>query len=146
MDALTHYLETEYKAKKVAIDGTREAGLAALFMAALNGNIDSLVLRDAPVSYLFDTRENIDYFSMAIHIPGILKWGDISLAAGLSGTNITFVKPVTMSGRELGINRLNQFQSEFEQVRNKMYDRGNNSIFPVSIAKLSCTLLNNLKS
>ncbi len=134
LDALTHYLETEYKAKKVAIDGTREAGLAALFMAALNGNIDSLVLRDAPVSYLFDTRENIDYFSMAIHIPGILKWGDISLAAGLSGTNITFVKPVTMSGRELGINRLNQFQSEFEQVRNKC-TTGGTTVFSQSASQ-----------
>jgi hypothetical protein len=119
LDVLTHYLETEYKVKKVAIDGTREAGLAALFLAALNGNIDSLAIRDAPASYLFDTRENIDYFSMAIHLPGILKWGDISLAAGLSGTKITFVNPVTISGGELGSNELNRFQAEFDQVRNK---------------------------
>jgi hypothetical protein len=119
LDLLTQYLESEYKARIITIDGSREAGLAALFMAALNENIDSLALRDAPVSYLFDSRENIDYYSMAIHIPGFLKWGDVSLAAALSGINITFLNPLTLSGRELEINTLNRSQSEFEQVRKK---------------------------
>jgi hypothetical protein len=119
LEVLTQYLESECKAQKVSVDGTKEAGLAALFMAALKGNIDSLILRDIPISYLFDTRENIDYFSMAIHIPGILKWGDVSLAAALSGINISLINPVTMSGREPDEIELNQFKSESEQFRKK---------------------------
>ena len=98
LNVVTQFLNSNYKAVKVSIDGSKEAGLAGLFLGALEGNVDHLTLREAPVSYLFDTREGIDFFSMAIHLPGFLKWGDVSLAAALSGKNIVFINPVSMSG------------------------------------------------
>ena len=117
LDAVTQFLLSEQKARKISVDGTREAGLAGLFLAALGGKIDAMILRDAPVSYLFDDRENVDFFSMGIHLPGILKWGDVSLAAALSGKDLTFFHPVTMSGQPVSGEKLENSKLEFERIR-----------------------------
>ena len=116
LDLVTEYLNVNCHAAKVSFDGTGESGLAGLFYAAEGGKFESVTLRNSPVSYLFDNRENVDYFSMGIHLPGILKWGDVSLAAALSGKNITFISPVTMSGNPLGPERLKEYQAEFDKI------------------------------
>jgi hypothetical protein len=111
------FLNSEYKTSKVTIDGNKEAGLAGLFLGALEGKAGNLILRKAPVSYLFDTREGIDFFSMGIHLPGFLKWGDISLAAALSSENILFIDPVSMSGNAISKEKLPEVKAEFEKIR-----------------------------
>ena len=125
---LTQFLNSKYKAVKVSIDGSKEAGLAGLFLSALEGNVDHLTLREAPVSYLFDTREGIDFFSAAIQVPGILVWGDVSLAAALSGKNIVFIEPVSISGEKITGDRLNEYQREFEKIKIN-YRRPGNTVF-----------------
>jgi hypothetical protein len=66
---------------------------------------------------LFDTRKGIDFFSNAIHLPGFLVWGDVSLAAALTGTNVVFIDPVSMSGNPIGKEKLSAFKAEFEKIR-----------------------------
>jgi len=110
---------------KVSIDGSKEAGLAGLFLSALGGKVEHLTLRESPVSYLFDTREGIDFFSAAIDLPGFLKWGDVSLAASLSGKNIVFIDPVTISGQKIAGNRLKEYQREFAKLRSDYLQPGN---------------------
>jgi hypothetical protein len=122
IDLVTQFLKTTYKAPKISIDGTREAGLAALFYASLGGKVESVTLREAPVSYLIDSRESVDFFSMGIHLPGFLNWGDVSLAAALSSIDIKFIDPVTMSGRSLDTVLAKQYGDEFNKVR-KAYGR-----------------------
>jgi hypothetical protein len=119
IEVVSGYLRSEKGAKKITLDGTKEAGLAGLFFCSLGGGPEEIVLRQAPVSYLFDTRDSVDYFSMGIHLPGFLKWGDISLAAALTGKNIKFIDPVTMSGRPVRKERLEAFRAEFETVRKR---------------------------
>ena len=99
------------------IDGSREAGLAALFLDAIGRNVDTVILRDAPISYLFDSRDSVDFYQMSIHVPGFLKWGDVSLAAALTGKSITFINPLTMSGKKISENKLKEYQTEFEKIR-----------------------------
>jgi len=111
------YLRTAYNATSVSIDGDKEVGLAGLFLASFEGNIDGVTLRNAPISYLFDNRESIDYFSMAVHLPGFLKWGDVSLAAALSGVDVQFIDPVTMSGSAMSESKLREFHREYDQLR-----------------------------
>ncbi len=111
------FLNSNYKAQKIGIDGSKEAGIAGLFLSTLEGNVDNIILRDAPLSYLFDIREGIDFFSMGIQLPGFLNWGDISLAAALSEINITFINPVTISGQKISGTKLKEFQSEFDGIR-----------------------------
>jgi hypothetical protein len=55
---------------------------------------------------------------MAIHLPGFLNWGDISLVAALSGKNIQFISPVTMSGNPISECKLPAVKVEFERIRN----------------------------
>lgn len=117
LNVVIQFLNSEYKASKVTIDGNKEAGLAGLFLGALEGKAGNLILRKAPVSYLFDTRKGIDYFSMGIHLPGFLKWGDISLAAALSSENILFIDPVSMSGNAISKEKLAEVKAEFEKIR-----------------------------
>ncbi|CAN5867517.1 hypothetical protein BH24BAC1_BH24BAC1_29500 [soil metagenome] len=114
---VTDWLKTDDQARQVSIDGSKEAGLAALFLSAAEGKVDGLVLREVPVSYLLDQRESVDFFSMAVHLPGFLPWGDVSLAAALSGKDITIINPVTMSGQKITGNPLKEYQTEFEKVR-----------------------------
>jgi len=118
LDLIVEFLKEEYQPASISIDGSREAGLAALFYAATEGNsVSEVILREAPPSYLFDSRKGIDFFSMAIHLPGFLCWGDISLAAAMSGKDITFISPVTMSGNTISKAKLNEYRSEFDNMR-----------------------------
>jgi Acetyl xylan esterase (AXE1) len=117
LNIMTDLLKSHYHARKIEIDGTREAGLAGLFLAGCKGKVNALVLRDAPVSYLFDRRDSVDFFTMGIHLPGFLNWGDVSLAAALSGVDVSFIHPRTMSGRIMQKEELEKYQQEFEQVR-----------------------------
>jgi hypothetical protein len=128
LNIVTQFLSTTYKAQKVSIDGSKEAGLAGLFLGVIEGNVDNIILRDAPISYLFDNRENVNFFSMGIYLPGFLNWGDVSLAAALSGKNLTFINPVTMSGQKISGTRLKEFQTEFEKLRVN-YKQPGNTVF-----------------
>jgi hypothetical protein len=125
LNLITGFMQSVLTTGQIQVDGTGETGLAALFSSALGHNdFSHITLRDAPASYLFDDREHINFFSMAIHLPGILKWGDVSLAAGLSGTDVTFINPVTMSGHGLEEDVWQACHSEFEELRNKLQRPG----------------------
>jgi len=111
------FIRSKYKLTGVSINGSKEAGLAGLYLAALEGNIENVTLENAPISYLFDNRESVEFFSTAIHLPGFLNWGDVSLAAALSGKNITFINPVTMSGQKITEDKLKALKKEFDRMR-----------------------------
>ncbi len=126
LDAVAGFLKSKNPAADIKVDGSKEAGLAALFLAAVaeDQTIGSVTVRETPVSYLFDSRENIDFFTMAIHLPGILEWGDVSMAAGLSDMDITFINPVSMSGRPVGGRALRAYKEEFQELRSGFNNSG----------------------
>ena len=129
LDMTIKFLNSKYEATKVSIDANREAGMAALYLSVFRGNkLDSITLREAPVSYLFDTREGIDFFSMAIHLPGFLAWGDVSLATALSVVKISFISPVTMSGNAIQGDKLHVVEAEFEKMMT-LYHKQTKTIF-----------------
>ncbi|WP_339901594.1 acetylxylan esterase [uncultured Cyclobacterium sp.] len=122
---VSEFIKAEYAAENLIFDGEKEAGLAGLFLAALEEDVyDSLTLRSAPISYLFDNREGVDYFSLAIHLPKFLQWGDVSLAAGLTGLPITFAQPVSMSGESILSNKEKAWQTEFAAARSLLKTNG----------------------
>lgn len=112
LELVTDWLKNELHAKEITIDADREVAVASVLSSFLGNNADSLILRDMPLSYLFDPSGDINYFSMAIHIPGFLCWGDISFAVAKCNKNSTFISPVTMSGRELGRTEVDEFKKE----------------------------------
>jgi Acetyl xylan esterase (AXE1) len=124
LNTVIQFVNSRYKASRVTIDGSKETGLAGLFLSALEHNVDNIIMREAPVTYLFDTRKGIEFFSMGVHIPGILKWGDISLAAALSGKNLQFINPVSMSGNPITGEKLSAAETEFEKIRTLCHQSG----------------------
>jgi hypothetical protein len=125
LELASQYIKQAYNPTSLNFEGNKEAGLAALFLSALEEDVlQKLTLRNVPVSYLFDNREQIDYFSMGIHLPGILNWGDVSLAAGLSARDVTFIDPVSMSGVPVATDQLNTLKAEFDQVKKKVKQSG----------------------
>jgi hypothetical protein len=133
LDLVTQFLYSNYKAQKVSIDGSKEAGLTGLFLSALDGKAETIILRDCPVSYLFDSRETLNYFSMAIFLPRFLNWGDVSLAAAISGKDIKFINPVTMSGKILDPSGLKEYQTEFDNIRKVSGKKGKTSFINNSL-------------
>lgn len=128
LQVITNYLKQANGDVRIVLNGSREAGVASLFFAALGGNVAQVTLDQSPLSYRFDERQGIDFFSMAIHVPGVLVWGDISLAAALSGKDIVFNNPVSMSGRSLTGAALQAEQDAFAQLRKRCKQPGQ-SIF-----------------
>ncbi|MEO8961979.1 MAG: acetylxylan esterase [Ginsengibacter sp.] len=108
------YIKTNKKPSSIIIDAEKEIAIAALMQSALNNNVDTCILRTCPVSYTLDKREGIDFFNMAIHIPGILKWGDVSLMAGLNKrAEVIFENPVSITGEKIIGEQLSTFKDRF---------------------------------
>ena len=128
LDVVTQFLSSHFNAEKISIEGNKESGLAGLFLSVLDEKIQDVVLRNSPVSYLFDEAESINYFSMGIHLPGFLVWGDVSLATALSAKDVTFINPVTMSGRELSESKLTEYKKEFDDIK-KMCKQSGKVVF-----------------
>src|SRR5699024_10335186 len=111
------YLKDFRNADYIMMHGTGEVGLAGLFYSDLYDGIEHIELKDIPISFLFDQRETINYFNMGIHLPGILNWGDISLAAALSMSDIKVVDPVSISGRKINAPKLSEIEKEFVYLK-----------------------------
>ena len=83
----------------------REAGLASLFCSVLYRETAPVITRQSPVSFLFRNQgpfeSQKDSLSMALHIPGILKWGDVPLAVAMADTDVRFIAPVFSDGTSL---------------------------------------------
>ena len=110
--AVTNWIHDQDKNVKVSFYGFKEAGLAGVFYAAMKGKLKQVHTYQTPASYVFDTRRQVEYFGIGVHIPGILVWGDLSQAAGLSDADLFFHDPVTMSGRSLESGEKAELQKE----------------------------------
>jgi len=85
---------------QVNIQAYKETAVAALLFSVWY-KVDELILNDCPYSCRFDDREGIDFYNMAIYLPGILTWGDITFMAALSESKINFKHARSMSGNML---------------------------------------------
>jgi hypothetical protein len=124
LEILTGYLKKEKSAKKIAVNSFAEAGVAALLLSSLSKEISALTLYDAPLSYQLADKENINFYSMAVHIPGVLVWGDVSLMAALTEADIKFINPLTISGSKIDKENLDVYRKEFHQLKQNTGRRG----------------------
>ena len=99
--------------KKISLYGFREAAVSALWASIFETGIHCVTLRDAPVSFLF--KKQTPFYSMAFFIPGILKWGDIPLAAALTSAELEWIEPRFQDGSNADVP-----QSEIDFCRKRM--------------------------
>lgn len=106
-------------AETVSFGGFKEAGLAALFAAALRTEKCDAVLEKAPLSFVFGNDVPPKFFTMAFYLPGMLKWGDVSLAAALVEGEASFIEPVMSDGKAVSEKDLKDFEKEFKDIAAK---------------------------
>ena len=122
---VSDFIRENYDVDNISFDGSGEVGLAGLFLNAMGDKkFEEVTLREIPISYQFDNREHVDSFSLGIHLPGLLEWGDISLAAALSEGKVNIVKPLSMSGLEIDPSSLQAFKDEFAHVKKRLNNGG----------------------
>lgn len=114
---ITQFLQEKHQAERITIDASKEAALGALLSSTFTNAVSTVTLRESPISYQFDTRTGVDFYNMAVHIPGILKWGDISLMAALSHSDLHFIRPLTFSGRVLKTHEQKETEQDFQKLR-----------------------------
>ncbi|MDD4776709.1 MAG: acetylxylan esterase [Fermentimonas sp.] len=128
LDVVVNWLTNTFQMKNITIDADRELAVASLLFSVLENKVDKLFLRKIPSSYLFDKSADTNNYSMAIHIPDFLIWGDISLAVALSGKDIIFIDPLTISGRKLSDNEIEEFENEIYHF-SSLYENSSEVIF-----------------
>jgi hypothetical protein len=119
IDLLCNWASTHLKASKVSLHAYREAGVTALLLNAVKNINREIVLKESPVSYLFNQDVAPDYFSMALYLPEIMKWGDISLAAAMTNARVNFICPVMSDGAGISPEEALVWKKEFDSVISK---------------------------
>lgn len=90
------FVRKELKNAQIQIQATRDSAIAALFAAAIKQDprVD-LTLHEAPKSLVMaeNSPDIMEFYTMAICIPGIVPWGDLARAAELVPGKITYIRP-----------------------------------------------------
>lgn len=128
INLITQFLQEKHQAERIAIDASEETALSALLFSTLSNAASAITLHRSPISYQFDSRDGVDFYNMAIHIPGILKCGDVSLMAALSNSTLHFINPLTLSGRSLEATEQTQIEQEFKKLRSLFFTNENTKI------------------
>lgn len=116
LQLIGEWLKQRDKKSSLNIQGYKETAMASLFYTIFN-DVRQATLINAPYSYRFDERKGVDFYNMAIHVPGILKWGDVSLATALSNAAIVFKDARSMSGRQANAKQKLIINAEFEVLK-----------------------------
>ena len=114
IELLRGFAATHLNASRVSLHAYRETGVAALLLNAVRNGNREIVLEESPVSYLFHQAVTPEHFSMALHLPGILEWGDISLAAAMTNARVHFLAPVMSDGARLSFQESQVWRKEFD--------------------------------
>ena len=89
--AVIRFLNKIAPEKKITLHGCKENAMVALYTSVFTDKVSCVIMEDAPVSSAFNGVGK--FFGMALPVPGILKWGDIPLAAALSNAELKWVTP-----------------------------------------------------
>lgn len=111
--ALCAYLAEKFPEKKITLHGYRETALAGLYASIFSTMVNKVILEDAPVTYCFEKQST--FFGMALAVPGILKWGDIPLAAALSDAEQSWIAPRKLDGTEIEFE-----QNKIEYIKQRL--------------------------
>ncbi|MGX5819668.1 alpha/beta hydrolase family protein [Chitinophaga lutea] len=99
LETIQEWLELEKSASTATINASREMALAALLHGAAYGRSNTLELREVPLSWRLDDRAGADFFNMAVHIPNILSWGDVSDVTAACRGDVVIADPRRLSGK-----------------------------------------------
>lgn len=130
INSLVRYIKESGDIADIIVEAEKELAIAALFQATVFDNIKELRLTKMPLSYVFSEGPDNDFYNMGIHVPGILKWGDIALAMGLiRNAKISFLQSASTSGTGYNKEQIKAFKNHVSQIRRSLLIKGNINIF-----------------
>lgn len=99
----------------------RETGLAVLGYQALFGGASQLQITQLALSMLPapGDKQAIE-LNMAMHVPGILPWGDISLLRALVTTSVEIQEPINMAGQRLSAAAIAGYAEDVARLRKRL--------------------------
>jgi hypothetical protein len=106
-------------ASSVSLFGFKDCGFSALIASAVSESELAVTAEETPVSFKMGEQAINSFFSMGIHVPGFLNWGDVSLLVALTGTKIELLQPVFMDGAKLSMEDKERFGAEFAETATK---------------------------
>ena len=132
--SVVRMLRRDFHAAEVTVRAAKEAGVCALFAAALGKERFALEAVDAPGSYLFRSDSIKTYeldpfrdrtvkgclYTPMLSLPGFLKWGDVSLAAALCDAPVRFISPRAYDGTPYRAEEEAAFRAECAALRRKL--------------------------
>jgi len=80
-----------FGAENIDFFGYKECGIAAIFAAVLQDKDLAVTAEQSPRSFVFVDKDTSYKLSMGFCLPGILKWGDLDLAADLNLNKVLFI-------------------------------------------------------
>lgn len=122
LNFLYKFALTDLKASAVNLVGVKENGLASLFCSLFIDSSLKLRLYNSPTSYCFADQPT--QLSMGMHLPGMLKWGDLSLVAALGANDVVFVSPCRMDQVPCDKSEAETFIAEIELLSQKTGKQG----------------------
>ena len=131
--AVARVLKRHFRATNITVRAERETGACAVFAAAVSETAFAVEAVDAPASYLF-RRDSIAeftynafkkhqdgyFYTVMLPIPGLLNWGDVSLAAALAPANIKFESPRAYDGTPYTPAEIKALDKEIQTARKKL--------------------------
>ena len=108
-------LATEFGASSVSVHAVGELGLVTLCAAAIADGFKAIHLDGCPGSLCFGSKPT--ELSLGVHVPGFLKWGDVSLAAALTDSDLTLARPVRMDSAPYDQAAAQALEQEIQALR-----------------------------
>lgn len=113
------YLEEQFPHMEIRVVADRETAVASLIYSVLDQYQAYFSLADMPLSYVPDYKTNLNEngINMAVHIPGIIPWGNIVGLIGLSPAEIAIEHVIGMSGQAVDEPGIGAYAKQIKQIR-----------------------------
>ncbi|WP_313533053.1 alpha/beta hydrolase family protein [Sphingobacterium athyrii] len=121
---INDYLQQEYSSYKRLLVADRETAIAALISNVLVDTGQPLLLRQLPVSYLPDESGVLDSYNMAIHMQGILRWGDIPMLLALNKQQASLEELYHLNGKLCDQSEKQQLQDKVRGYKKQLNNEG----------------------
>ncbi|MFE7085008.1 alpha/beta hydrolase family protein [Sphingobacterium spiritivorum] len=108
----------------ITLMADKEAALATLYYTALADWSYPVELNELPLSYLWDEGKNADAFNMAVHVPGIVSWGDLPMLLALSNSEFHLSNVVSITGERISDDEWGTYVSWLKILKHKLNTNG----------------------
>ncbi len=117
-----NYLKERFPHMDISIVADRETAISSLMYSVIEQHQNTLYLSDTPLSYVPDDKSTINEngINMAVHLPGIIPWGDIVGLVAFSPAHVYVEGVISMSGAQLEEQEIKDYTEQIKKLQMKV--------------------------